>query len=75
MPTMTNRPRLTAAQFLSAQRQALATISDLYAAVEEMPIHAAGADADSMKRLFDELVDVQATVAKIADHLRTNVCT
>ncbi len=58
MPTMTNRPRLTSAQFLGAHRRALETISDLYAAVEEMPILAAS-DPSTMKQFFDELADVQ----------------
>ncbi len=70
MPTMTNRPRLTSAQFLGAHRRALETISDLYAAIEEMPILAA-ADPSTMKRFFDELADVQATAAKLAQHFRT----
>ncbi len=51
MPTMTNRPRLTSAQFLGAHRRALETISDLYAAIEEMPILAA-ADPTTMKRFL-----------------------
>ena len=67
MPTMTNRPRLTSAQFLGAHRRALETISDLYAAVEEMPILAAS-DQSTMKQFFDELADVQATAAKLAQH-------
>jgi hypothetical protein len=74
MPTMTNRPRLTSARFLGAHRRALETISDLYAAVEEMPILAA-ADPSTMKLFFDELADVQATAAKLAQHFRTHVCT
>ncbi|MCY2977234.1 MAG: hypothetical protein NTU79_01035 [Planctomycetota bacterium] len=71
---MTNRPRLTSAQFLSAHRRALETISDLFAAVEEMPVLAA-ADPTTMKHFFDELADVQATAAKLAQHFRTQVCT
>ncbi len=74
MRTMTNRPRLTSAQFLSAHRRALETISDLYAAVEEMPILATS-DPATMKRFFDELADVQATATKLAQHFRTQVCT
>jgi|JI9StandDraft_1071089.scaffolds.fasta_scaffold00439_3 hypothetical protein len=74
MPTMTNRPRLTSAQFLGAHRRALETISDLYAAVEEMPILAAS-DPSTMKQFFDELADVQATAAKLAQHFRAQVCT
>ena len=74
MPTMTNRPRLTSAQFLGAHRRALATVSDLYAAIEEMPVLAA-ADPTTMKHFFDELADVQATAAKLAQHFRTHVCT
>ena len=74
MPTMTNRPRLTSAQFLSAHRRALETISDLHAAIEEMPILAA-ADPTTMKHFFDELADVQATAAKLAQHFRMRVCT
>ena len=74
MATMTNRPRLTSAQFLSAHRRALETISDLFAAVEEMPVLAA-ADPTTMKHFFDELDDVQATAAKLAQHFRTQVCT
>jgi hypothetical protein len=74
MPTMTNRPRLTSAQFLGAHRRALETVSDLYAAIEEMPIHAA-ADPNTMKRFFDELADVQATAVELAQHFRTQVCT
>ena len=74
MPTMTNRPPLTSAQFLSAHRRALETISDLFAAVEEMPVLAA-ADATTMKHFFDELDDVQATAAKLVQHFRTQVCT
>ena len=74
MPTMTNRPRLTSAQFLSAHRRALETVSDLYAAIEEMPVLAA-ADQTTMKHFFDELADVQATAAKLAQHIRTQVCT
>ena len=74
MPTMTNRPRLTSAQFLSAHRRALETISGLYAVVEEMPMLAA-ADPTTMNQFFDELADVQATAAKLAQHFRTQVCT
>ena len=74
MQTMTNRPRLTSAQFLGAHRRTLETISALYAAVEEMPVLAA-ADPNTMKRYFDELADVQATAAKLAQHFRTQVCT
>lgn len=74
MPTMTNRPRLTSAQFLGAHRRALETISDLYAAIEEMPILAA-AEPSTMKHFFDELADVQATAVKLAQHFRTQVCT
>ena len=74
MATMTNRPRLTSAQFLSAHRRALETISYLFAAVEEMPVLAA-ADPTTMKHFFDELDDVQATAAKLAQHFRTQVCT
>ncbi len=74
MPTMTNRPLLTSAQFLGAHRRALETISDLYAAVEEMPVLAA-ADPNTMKRFFDELADVQATAAKLVQHFRMQVCT
>ncbi len=64
MATLTNRPRLTSAQFLSAHRRALATISDLYAAIEEIPNDAA-ADPATMKRVFDELVIVQAAAEKL----------
>ena len=74
MPTMTNRPRLTSAQFLGAHRRALEAVSDLYAAIEEMPILAA-ADPATLKHFFDELADVQATTAKLAEHFRTQVCT
>ena len=74
MPTMTSRPRMTSAQFLSAHRRTLEAVSDLYAAIEEMPILAA-ADPTTMKRFFDELADVQATAAKLAQHFRTHVCT
>ncbi len=74
MPNMTNRPRLTSAQFLSAHRRAHQSVSDLYAAIEEMPILAA-ADPTTMKRFFDELADVQATAAKLVQHFRTQVCT
>ena len=74
MPTMTNRPRLTSAQFLGAHRRALETISDLYAAIEEMPILAAS-NPTTMKLFADELADVQATAAKLAQHFRTQVCT
>lgn len=73
MPTMTNRPRLTSAQFLGAHRRTLESISDLYAAVEEMPVRAA-TDPMVMKRFFDELADVQSAVAKLAQHFRTEVC-
>lgn len=73
MPTMTNRPRLTSAQFLGAHRRALETVSDLYAAIEEMPVLAAS-DPTTMKHFFDELADVQATAAKLAQHFRTHVC-
>ncbi len=65
MATMTNRPRLTSAQFLSAHRRALETISDLFAAVEGMPVLAA-ADPTTMKHFFDELADVQATTSQRA---------
>jgi len=68
MATLTNRPRLTSAQFLSAHRRALATISDLYAAIEEMPNDAA-ADPATMKRVFDELAIVQATAEKLNTRL------
>ena len=74
MPTMTNRPRLTSAQFLSAHRRALEAVSELYASIEVIPILAA-ADPTTMKRFFDELADVQATTAKLAQHFRTQVCT
>ena len=74
MATSTNRPRLTSAQFLSAHRRALETISDLFAAVEEMPVLAA-ADPKTMKLLFDELANMQATTAKLAQHFRTSICT
>ncbi len=74
MPAMTYRPRLTSAQFLSAHRRALQSVSDLYAAIEEMPILAA-ADPATLKHFFDELADVQVTAAKIAEHFRTQVCT
>lgn len=74
MPTMTNRPRLTSAQFLGAHRRALETVSDLYAAIEDMPVLAA-ADPTTMKHFFDELADVQATAARLAQHFRTQVCT
>jgi imidazole glycerol phosphate synthase subunit HisF len=70
MPTMTNRPRLTSAQFLGA----LEAVSDLNAAIEEMPILAA-ADPATLKHFFDELTDVQATAAKLAQHFRTQICT
>ena len=68
MQTMTNPPRLTSAQFLSAHRRALATISDLYAAIEEMPNDAA-ADPATMKRVFNELAIVQATAEKLNNRL------
>ncbi|MFN9420954.1 MAG: hypothetical protein ACK578_26170 [Pirellula sp.] len=68
MQTLSNRPRLTSAQFLSAHRRALATISDLYAAIEEMPNDAA-ADPATMKRVFDELAIVQATAEKLNTRL------
>ena len=68
MATLTNRPRLTSAQFLSAHRRALATISDLYAAIEEMPNDAA-ADPATMRRVFDELAIVQATAEKLNNRL------
>ena len=71
---MTNRPRLTSAQFLGAHQRALETISDLYAAIEEMPILAA-ADPATLKHFFDELADVQATAVKLAQHFRTQICT
>ncbi len=74
MPTMTNRPRLTSAQFLSAHRRALEAVIDLYAVIEEMPILAA-ADPATLKHFFDELADVQATAAKLAQHFRIHVCT
>ena len=64
MATLTNRPRMTSAQFLIAHRRALATISDLYAAIEEMPNDAA-ADPATMKRVFNELAIVQATAEKL----------
>ncbi len=64
MQTMTNPPRLTSAQFLSAHRRALATISDLYAAIEEMPNDAAS-DPATMKRIFNELAIVQTTAEKL----------
>ncbi|MFN7334056.1 MAG: hypothetical protein ACK5TC_03255 [bacterium] len=68
MATLTNRTRLTTAQFLSAHRRALATISDLYAAIEEMPNDAA-ADPATMKRVFNELAIVQATAEKLNNRL------
>ena len=74
MPTITNRPRLTSAQFLSAHRRALQSVSDLYAAIEEMPILAAAAPT-TLRHFFDELADVQVTAAKLAQHFRTQVCT
>ena len=74
MPTMTNRPRLTSAQFLCAHRRALEAVSNLYAAIDEMPILAA-ADPATLKLFFDELADVQATAAKLAQHFQTQVCT
>jgi len=74
MPTMTNRPRLTSAEFLGAHRRALETVSDLYAAIDELPILAAS-DPATMKRFYDELAEVQATAAKLAQHFRTQVCT
>jgi imidazole glycerol phosphate synthase subunit HisF len=74
MPNMTNRPRLTSAQFLGAHRRALETISDLHAAIEEMPILAAS-NPTTMKHFFDQLADVQATAAKLAQHFRTQICT
>lgn len=73
MPTITNHPRLTSAQFLSVHRRALETVSDLYAAIEEMPVLAAS-DPTTMKHFFDELADMQATAAKLAQHFRTQVC-
>ena len=74
MPTMTNRPRLTSAQFLCAHRRALEAVSELYASIEVMPILAA-ADPATLKHFFDELADVQATAAKLAQHFRTQVGT
>ena len=74
MPNITNRPRLTSAQFLSAHRRALETLSDLYEAIEAMPVLAAS-NQTTMKHFFDELDDVQATAAKLAQHFRTQVCT
>ena len=68
MQTLTNRPRLTTAQFLIAHRRALATISDLYAAIEELPNDAA-ADPVTMKRDFNELAFVQATAEKFNTRL------
>ena len=68
MATMTNPPRLTSAQFLSAHRRALATISDLYAAIEELPNDAA-ADPATMKRVFNELAIVQATAENLNNRL------
>ena len=74
MPTMTNRPPLTSAQFLSAHRRALEAVSELYASIEVMPILAA-ADPATLKHFFDELADVQAKASKLAQHFRTQVCT
>ena len=74
MPTPTKRPRLTSARFLSAHRRALETISDLYEAIEDLPVLAA-ADPKTMKLLFDDLANMQATTAKLAQHFRTSICT
>ena len=74
MPNPTKRPRLTSARFLTAHRRALETLSDLYEAIEEMPVLAA-ADPTTMKQFFDDLANVQATAVKLAQHLRTDTCT
>ena len=71
MPTMTNRPRLTSAQFLGTHRRALETVSDLYAAIEALPVLAA-ADPATMNRFFAELSEGQATAAKLAEQFRLN---
>ena len=74
MPNPTKRPRLTSARFLTAHRRALETLSDLYEAIEEMPVLAA-ADPTTMKKFFDDLANLQTTAAKLAQHFRTQVCT
>ena len=74
MPTMTNRPRLTSAQFLGEHRRSLEAVSDLYAAIEEMPILAA-ADPATLKHFFDELNIATIAIAnmKIASKIKTDV--
>ncbi len=74
MPNPTKRPRMTSARFLTAHRRALETLSDLYEAIEEMPVLAA-ADPTTMKQYFDDLASVQATAVKLSQHLRTDTCT
>ena len=73
MATISKRPRLTSAQFLNAHHQTLESIRVLYAAIESMPIHAAS-DPTTIKHFFDDLANVRATVAKLAPHIRTQVC-
>ncbi len=63
MPSTTNKARLTPALFLNAHRQTLESITDLFTAIEEIPISEA-ADTKEMKRLFDELSDVRVTIYK-----------
>jgi hypothetical protein len=63
-----NRPRLTSAQFLGTHRRALETVSDLYAAIEELPVLAA-ADPATMNRFFEELSEVQATALPVQNAL------
>ncbi len=65
MPATTTQPRITTAQFLSAHRKALAAISDLYIAVEEMPILEA-ADNATMKHLLAELAEIECTAKRLA---------
>jgi hypothetical protein len=73
MATISKRPRLTSAQFLNAHHQTLESIRVLYAAIESMPILAAS-DPTTMKHFFDDLANVRATVAKLAPHIRRQVC-
>ncbi len=68
MPATTTQPRITTAQFLSAHRKALTAISDLYIAVEEMPILEA-ADNAMMKRLLAELAEIECNAKRLAGML------
>lgn len=74
MATISNGSRLTSARFLNDHYQTLESLRDLYAAIEAIPILAAS-DPATMKHVFDNLADVRATVAKLAQHFRTQVCT